>query len=231
MDWLIPLLFVLCSIMLPAFADKKKKREAEEKRARQVRQAQQNGDYADANAGGNAGGKRPPHPYAESAKDKGMTLDDFRRRYESGGYVCKPQTQAKPAASRPTAAQTARAERTEKPQQQPQSKTARQPQPKSAAANAQKPQTVEVQRTKQNTAAKPQMNKSVPVTGVDIGSQAKESPMMAGVMANKNDLHTEFGADAVAFVQSKNLSPMQQGLLWAEILGAPKAKRQRGGRF
>lgn len=75
------------------------------------------------------------------------------------------------------------------------------------------------------------MNKSVPVTGVDIGSQAKESPMMAGVMANKNDLHTEFGADAVAFVQSKNLSPMQQGLLWAEILGAPKAKRQRGGRF
>ena len=166
-----------------------------------------------------------------------MTLDDFRRKYESMNGGKRPQSAAKPAAAKTQTAKPANAESAPKRQ------TVRPPQASPGqmngagsvqkAPNASNVPNAAEQRPKQQKAAakQPPQKKSVPVRSVDIGSQAKESPVIAGVMAHKNDLHTEFGADAVAFVQGKNLSPMQQGLLWAEILGPPKAKQRRGGRY
>ncbi len=214
MDWLIPFLFVMFIIIMPLLTGNKKKREAAEKRAQQARQNSSNPQHM-----GQGGYKNKPqpkagHPYAESAKDKGMTLDDFRRKYEAMGSGRQDAPAAKPATAKPQPAKQPRRNpdrfNTEKPQ------------------NSRPVQNRAEQQAKQNSAANPPQKKSVPVTGVDISSQPGESPLMAGVMANKNELHTEFGADAVAFVKSKKLSPMQQGLLWAEILGAPKAKQPRG---
>lgn len=217
LDWLIPLLVVMLSITLPLFSDKKKKREAAEKRAQQMRQNSSNPQNTARSGVNNYDRKpqpKPGHPYAESAKDKGMTLDDFRRKYEAmnSGRQTAPAAKSAPVKPQPVGQSRRNADRLnteELPKNRPiQSRTE--------------------QRSGQKQTAKPPQKKSVPVTGVDISSQPGESPLLAGVMANKNDLHTEFGADAVAFVKSKNLAPLQQGLLWAEILGAPKAKRPCG---
>lgn len=72
-------------------------------------------------------------------------------------------------------------------------------------------------------AAKKQSGKHVKPVTVVIKSEA---PMTSPVTLQPRESLAQ-GIDIAAFLQQKQYSPIQQGILWSEILGEPVAKRRR----
>lgn len=213
MDWLS--IAVAALILVAGLMDSRKKKQKKE-----AKQAQKAHETRAKMADGRKNvSERPPrrsapgHPYAESPKEQGMTLDDFRRKYDSArkkAEAVKEQIEESLpegvgslkegrgstegrgyTEGRGSSEGTPRRPRPRNHQKQTR-KAAVNPAPAEMAANRRRAP-----------------EKTIAATPIQTVYQEKNS-----------------GYDQIAEqLQRQKLSPLQQAVIWSEILGPPKAKR------
>ena len=214
MDALISVLIAIAIFALSSSSAKKKKQQQQAKKVQQT-----------------AAKKRDvyEHPYAESPKEKGMSLDDYRRKYQGdldkkvesiGDWVEKNiSTEGWGTEGKTSPQPSAEGLGTEGdpfrsiPKKNAGKQVAKK-QPKAQNKQAAKP-----------AAAEPKAKTAIPVKKAGGSGQKHESAVLAGNLQSKYEQNFDSGVDVAAFMASKNLTPVQQGFVWAELFGPPKAKR------
>jgi hypothetical protein len=200
LDWVSVLIAVVIALFGLAESSKKKKRS-------QAKKAAPTKNTVNADRMNGQKQSRPQHPYAESPKGKGMSLDDFRRKYEQAQSKAKdiveetrnafPEGFGSPAEGSSMEGPFPKPKPRQKPQTKRQAEKAPNREWQTAAAETKAP------------------NKEQGVITVTKPVQTQRSLSVDGY------------GDVAAYMASKNFTPMQQAFLWSEILGPPKAKQRR----
>ena len=206
------------------------------------------------------------HPYNESPKEKGISLEEFRKKYADeidtakeavkktaammlddeipqgdwdepdiksagstidegrpteGRTVFSPKAEGRATEGRPTEGRPTEGRPTE----------GRRGLEGLATEGRQTEGDITKPISKPQTAAKVHKPK---VTAVKPIADSVVTRLESGAMIGKKQVinhNLESGVDVAAFLAAKKLTPVQQGFVWAEIFGEPKAKRQRGYRL
>lgn len=190
------------------------------------------------------------HPYYESPKEKGMSLEDFRKKYAD--EISTAKEAAKKTASVMFDTEMPNNGIPQKKSNIPvegnatEGRTVFSPQAEGRATEGKKSlggsvadimsdegRQIEGRQTegdfKKPVISKPQ-KKVEKAVAADNSVAALENGTVIGRKQVINH-SLESGVDIAAFLAGKNLTPVQQGFIWAEIFGEPKAKKQKGYRF
>ena len=210
MDWLSIVLAIALAAVGWYSESKKKKKQAENKNSAKPNTAQERVNSRQKTTH-HRQAERPYHPYAESPKDKGMSLDDFRRKFEqsvpkaedvirevrrmAADGVEGASMEGKPTIPKPTHQHSK-----QKPQKQAPPKSAKKTKPQ-VTVNA----VLNDQKDKKPT---------VTVTVTPAPDLQVTKPQTNGAYDR-----------AAAIMTNRKYTPMQQAFLWSEILGSPKSKK------
>lgn len=196
MDWITILIAIGVALLGLAENNKKKQRKKQVDEARRIRKNVSNSGQAETGKARNI--------YNESPKEKGMTLDDFRRSFEKNFNPKEVITKNFPGMPEGVGSYA-------------EGSTMEGPPP-------------EINKKLKNKIKKQKIEIPVTVTVEDGGQKVSvktESITVAKPMNNYSSGQTGVYTNVADYISQKNLTQMQQAFLWAEILGPPKAKQRK----
>ncbi len=228
MDWLSIIVAALI-IGTGLMESRKKKQKKEAKQARKAREAR--AKMADGRRNAPEQPPRRPasgHPYAESPKEQGMTLDDFRRKYDNARQKAE-QLKDIIDESLPEGVGSLKEGRgSTEGRGYTEGRGSREGRGYTEGRGSREGAP---RRPKKIGKATADPVLAIPVEMAETHRQPPEKTVVATPIQTVYQEKTS-GYDQIARqLQQQKLTPLQQAIIWSEILGPPKAKRPKGNPY